>query len=210
MVKSKVSFSKYIKTCNVLATTRSEIQHLKIRKYLLRMRIYNFRALKCHLHYLMHPVQLEIKSPARWYFKDDDLILSKQDVNKSVVDIEFGKIKAVVSSRNRLRRKLKLKPKFADQELLQQLPMMNEIVLMDLERLHQKMHAVHDELDDLDFNQMIYKFLLDEWQNDLKTVDEKRWVYSTTKRYQSYRSTKLMELKQEVARRHKSLTSLLR
>ena len=88
--------------------------------------------------------------------------------------------------------------------------MMNEIVLMDLERLHQKMHAVHDELDDLDFNKMIHKFLLDEWQNDLKTVDEKRWVYSTTKRYQSYRSTKLMELKQEVARRHKSLTSLLR
>ena len=60
---------------------------------------------------------MEIKSPARWYFKDDDLILSKQDVNKSVVDIEFGKIKAVVSSRNRLRRKLKLKPKFADKEL---------------------------------------------------------------------------------------------
>ena len=65
-----------------------------------------------------------------------------QDRNKSVVDIEFGKIKAVVSSWSRLRRKLKLKSKFADKELLQQLPMMNEIVLKDLERFHQRMHSV--------------------------------------------------------------------
>ena len=85
---------------------------------------------------------MEIKSPARWYFKDGNLILSMQDRNKSVVDIEFGKIKAVVSSWSRLRRKLKLKPKFADKELLQQLPMMNEKVLKDLERFHQRMHAV--------------------------------------------------------------------
>ena len=44
---------------------------------------------------------------------------------------------------------------------------MNKIVLMDLERLHQKMHAVQDELDDLDFNKRILKFVLGEWQNAL-------------------------------------------
>ena len=133
-----------------------------------------------------------------------------QDRNKSVVDIEFGKIKAVVSSRNKLRRKLKLKPKFTDKELLEQLPNMNEIVLKDLERFRQRMHAIQIELDDLDFSTTIYKFVLVDWQNALKTEDETRWVYSTTKRYQSYRRTKLKQLKQEVASRHKSLTSLLR
>ena len=133
-----------------------------------------------------------------------------QDRNKSVVDIEFGKIKAVVSSRNKLRRKLKLKPKFTDKELLEQLPMMYDLVLKDLERFHQRMNAIERELDDLDFNTMVYKFALVKWQNALKTEDETRWVYSTTKRYQSYRRTKIKQLKHEVASRHKSLTSLLR